>query len=122
MYLRYTCLTIKKRWYTCIANKEKGIYLLGNKDIVKPIPAVTSIKQSPVLKGQFFYCPVMEISIWIEPLLRGHLSYKDTFSLSQGWPLNTALTNCLSNKEADIAILQIKRKLVIFLTNKEKDI
>jgi hypothetical protein len=25
----------------------------------------------------------------IEPLLRGHLSYKATFPLSQGWPLNT---------------------------------
>jgi hypothetical protein len=27
-----------------------------------------------------------------EPLLRGHLSYKDNFSLSQRWPLNTGLT------------------------------
>ena len=31
-------------------------------------------------------------SIWIVPLLRGHLSYKATFSLSQRWPLNTGLT------------------------------
>ena len=28
----------------------------------------------------------------IERLLRGDLSYKATFSLSQGWPLNTGLT------------------------------
>ena len=39
-----------------------------------------------------FYCPVIEYFIWIEPLLRGHLSYKATFSLSQMWPLNTGLT------------------------------
>jgi hypothetical protein len=30
-----------------------------------------------------FSCPVRENSMWIEPLLRGHLSYKATFSLSQ---------------------------------------
>ena len=77
--------------------------------------------QSPVLKGQFFIV-LSEISLWNWTLLRGHLSYKDTFSLSKGWPLNTGSTNCLSNKEANIAILQIKRKLVIYLTNKEKDI
>jgi hypothetical protein len=36
--------------------------------------------------------PVIEHFICIEPLLRGHLSYKATFSLSQRSPLNTALT------------------------------
>jgi hypothetical protein len=50
------------------------------------ITAITSIKQSP------FSCPVIENFIWIEPLLRGHLSYKATISLSQRWPLNTGLT------------------------------
>ena len=30
--------------------------------------------------------------IWNEPVLRGHLSNKSTFSLSQKWPLNTDLT------------------------------
>ena len=40
---------------------------------VKPAHVVTSIKQSPVLKGHLF-CPVIENFIWIEPLLRGHLS------------------------------------------------
>jgi hypothetical protein len=59
---------------------------------VKPARAVTSIKQSPVLKGHIFSCPVVEHFIWIEPLLRGHLSYKANFSLSQRWPLNTGLT------------------------------
>jgi hypothetical protein len=29
------------------------------------------------------------------PLLRGHLSYKATFSLSQRWPLNTGWTVCI---------------------------
>jgi hypothetical protein len=30
--------------------------------------------QSPVLKGHLFFSTVMEDFIWIEPLLRGHLS------------------------------------------------
>jgi hypothetical protein len=38
----------------------------------KPAHVVTSIQQSPVL--------------------RGHQPYKATFSLSQRWPLNTCLT------------------------------
>jgi hypothetical protein len=39
-----------------------------------------------------FSCPFTKIFTWIEPLLRGHLSYKATFSLSLKWPLNTGLT------------------------------
>ena len=54
--------------------------------IVKPAHAVTCIKRS------HFSCPVIENFIWIEPLLRCHLSYKATFSLSQRWPLDTGLT------------------------------
>ena len=52
----------------------------------KPAHAVTCIKRSP------FSSPVIENIIWIEPLLRGHPSYKATFSVSQRWPLNTGLT------------------------------
>jgi hypothetical protein len=44
------------------------------------------IKRSP------FSSPVIEKFIWIEPLLRGHLSLKNTYALSQRWPLNTGLT------------------------------
>jgi hypothetical protein len=58
---------------------------------IKPAHEVTSIKRSPVLKGHFFSCPVMENFIWFEPLLRGHLTYEATFSSSQAWPLNTGL-------------------------------
>jgi hypothetical protein len=47
---------------------------------------VTCINRSP------FSCPVIGNVIWIEPHLRGHLSYKATFSLFQMWPLNTGLT------------------------------
>jgi len=47
--------------------------------------AATCIKRSP------FSCPVIDNFIWIEPLLRGHLSYKATFSLSNRWPLNSGL-------------------------------
>jgi hypothetical protein len=44
---------------------------------------------------------VLENFIRIEPLLRGHLSYKVTFSLSQRWLVNTDLTvfmNKIQNK------------------------
>ena len=52
---------------------------------MKPVHVVTCIKMS------LFSCPVIEHFIWIEPFLRGHLSYKATFSLPQRWPLNTGL-------------------------------
>ena len=50
-----------------------------------------SLHMSPVQYLEIS-CPVIEHFIWIEPLLRGHLSYKATFMLSQRWPLNTGLT------------------------------
>ena len=53
---------------------------------VEPAHAVTCIKRAP------YSCPFIENFILIESLLRGHLSYKATFSLSQRWPLNTGLT------------------------------
>ena len=53
---------------------------------VTPDQTVTCIKRS------YFSWPVIEHFIWIEPFIRGHLSYKVTFSLSQRWPLNTGLT------------------------------
>jgi hypothetical protein len=49
---------------------------------IKPAHGVTSIKQSPVLKGHIFLS-VIESIIWIKPLLRGHLSYKNTFYVFQ---------------------------------------
>jgi hypothetical protein len=55
-------------------------------NLVKPAHTVTFIKRS------HFSCPVIESFIWIGPLLRGHLSYKVTFSWFQGWPLNTGST------------------------------
>jgi len=45
---------------------------------VKLSHTVTSIKQSPALQR-----PVIENFILIESILRDHLSYKATFSLSQ---------------------------------------
>ena len=46
---------------------------------------LTCIKRSPVA------CLVIKHFIWIESLLRGHLSYQVTLSLSQRWLLNTGL-------------------------------
>jgi hypothetical protein len=51
---------------------------------VKPVHAVTSIKRST------FSCPIIENSIWIEPLLRGHLSYKISIFCPRGDPLTQA--------------------------------
>jgi hypothetical protein len=49
-------------------------------------------RRSPLLSSHLYFSyPVIENFIWIEPLLRGHLSYKATFSLSQRWSLNTGL-------------------------------
>ena len=73
--------TFIKEWIKCIINT------------VQPGHTVTSIKQSPVLGDHLFLtCTVIENFIWIEPLLRGHLSNKATFSLTQQWPLNTGFT------------------------------
>jgi imidazoleglycerol phosphate synthase glutamine amidotransferase subunit HisH len=73
--------------------RPSNIYLKWNTKVpwticytVKPANAVTCIKRSHVS------CLVIENFIWIEPLLRGHLSYQAIFSLSQRWPLNTGLT------------------------------
>jgi hypothetical protein len=52
-----------------------------------------SITQSPIFKGNLcLVLLVIEKFIRIEFLLEGHLSYKNTFSLAQKWPLNTGLT------------------------------
>ena len=52
------------------------LYLLQQHKTVKPAYAVTSIKQSYVLKCHLF--------VLIEPLLRGHLSYNATFFCTKG--------------------------------------
>ena len=62
-------MTINKFWL----KHGHGIGIL-----VKPTHVVTSIKQSP------FSCPVVDNFIWIEPLLRGHLSNKATFLCLKG--------------------------------------
>ena len=69
---------------TNIANVSLWNYL--ETYTVKSAHDVACIKRSP------FSSPVIEKFIWIEPLLRGHLSLKNTYALSQMWPLNTGLT------------------------------
>jgi len=83
----------KKLWNINIKINKPGPGFLTSAYVVvlftiKPAHAVTCIKR-PIS------CCVVEHFIWIEPLLRGHLSYKATFSLYQrSWPLNTGLTVC----------------------------
>jgi hypothetical protein len=76
---------------------------------VKPALVVTSFKQSP------FPCPVIENFIWIEFLLRGHLSYKATFSLFQWWPLNTHLTVYSYAKNIPWRFPQSRRNIGYFI-------
>ena len=56
-----------------LLNKRNYIYCIYMYT-VKHAQAVTSIKQSPVLKGDFFSRSVIENFIVTELLLRGHLS------------------------------------------------
>ena len=65
---------------------------------VKGADAVTCIKRS------HFSCPDIENFIWIEPFVRGHLSYKATFSWSEKWPLNTGLTLVVYHNNGPILI------------------
>ena len=55
------------------------------------------LKLSPIFKCRLFLSclAVIENFIWIEPLLRGHLSYKATFSLSQSDLLMQAWLYCV---------------------------
>jgi hypothetical protein len=77
-------------WFTSVLKVKIMHYTALNYGInrVKPDHAVTCIKRT------HYSFPVIENSIWIEPLLRGHMSCKATFSLSQSWPPNTGLTVC----------------------------
>ena len=80
----------------CCRNDSKNktltkITSIQNIYSVKPSHVATSIKQSPVLKGQFFLVLSYKTFILIKPLLRGHLSYKATFSWSPWWSFNTGL-------------------------------
>ena len=54
----------------------------------------------PMLSHLLNTHPCLVLSKKIEPLLRGHLSFKTTFSLYQTWPFNTGLTEFCSISEA----------------------
>ena len=85
----------------------------------KPVHAFISIKQLPVFKRSPFSCPVIENFIWIDTLLRDHLSYKTTLSLSQRWPLNTSLT--VYTKLPYIALTYPRNRLAQVWEKKKSD-
>ena len=63
------------------SNDDSNFLYVFNISLQSNVPMmVTSIKQSPVFKGHLS-CPVIKEFISTEPLLRGHLYYKATFSL-----------------------------------------
>jgi hypothetical protein len=78
--LNYSCVTINdiySRFFCDIYLSANSYHFYANFVwyTVEPAHVVTSIKQSPVLKCHLF-CPVIDNFKSIEPLLRGHLSYK----------------------------------------------
>jgi hypothetical protein len=78
---------------------------------VKPAHAVSCIRRSHIS------CPVIDNFIWIEPLLRGLLSYQATFSLSERWPLNTGwIVNMLCLPEIISIMDYFLREIVGLLT------
>ena len=73
------CKDMKKfggsgRMKQCCKSKQCLSVSLNIEYTVKHVHEVTSIEQSPILKGHPFFCPVIVNFIRIEPLLRGHLS------------------------------------------------
>jgi hypothetical protein len=86
-------------WYKCplhhplqetsLNSGYQKLYIKGHHiNTVKPAHVVTSFRAVTCIKMS----SVIENFIWIEPLLRDHLSCKATFSLFQRWPLTTGLT------------------------------
>jgi hypothetical protein len=73
---------------------ENGKLTIGGKIVsfVVIVSVKYTLKWVTCIKRSHFSCPLIENFIWIEPLLRGHLSLKTTLSLSQRWPRNTDLT------------------------------
>ena len=107
---------------TCVANRYSSYIICYT---VKPAHVVTSIKQSPVLKGHLFLV-VIENLLWIEPLLRGHLSYEATISSSQRWPRNTGLTVYIifmcGKSSASNANLMIHRQSNVYIKATQRNL
>jgi hypothetical protein len=49
---------------------------------------------------------------WIEIIIRGHLSYKTTFTLTQMWPLNTSLTAQWKLSKSNLLVTNLKGQLI----------
>ena len=86
-------------WLVFNANFSEKQYKNHSQTLLYPLVCIQSNipMWSPQLSSHLYLkvtisCLVIENFIWIESLLRGHLSYKATFSLTQMWPLNTGLT------------------------------
>ena len=71
---------------------KKSTHSSGTSIYSQTCPCSHIYKVVTCIKRSHFSCPFIEDFIWIEPLLRGHLSYTATFFLSLRWPLNTGLT------------------------------
>jgi uncharacterized membrane protein len=75
------------------------------------------LKVAPKIKLIF---PVIENSIWIEPLLEGHLTYKATISLSQRWLLIQVwlyIENVISDLHSNSKIIFIQVHCIYEISN-----
>jgi hypothetical protein len=93
----------------CLSNQFVEIFSDGwqwQRQVTHKNTTVNEIrKRSP-------FSSVIKHFIWIEPLLRGHLSYEATFSLPQrSWPLNTCLTIYIIFKMT--SIFSMNRRVVL---------
>ena len=70
----------------------KKNHIKEKKQFCNSIQSNLSMWSVTCIKRSHFSCPFIDNFIRTKPLLRGHMSYKATFSLSQRWPLNTGLT------------------------------
>jgi hypothetical protein len=85
-------LTVYTRYWIQCSNWLGYFYGTSIKDIQSNLPMLSPLFSSHLYLKVAFSYSVRGNFIWIQTLLRGHLSYKTTFSLSQRWPLNTGLT------------------------------
>jgi hypothetical protein len=85
------CVVWGKIVYMYVDMQSHGFLVIVRTKYSQTVPVVASIKQSPVYKALLFSSFHRKFHInWSS--LKGYLSDKTTFSLSQRWPLNTSST------------------------------
>jgi hypothetical protein len=81
-------------------NDVQSVPITAKVESSKPVHGEVNLIQHYVIKfvSDLYSSTVIEYFIWIESLLRDHLSYKATFCPKR-WPLNTGLTVLLLSRK-----------------------